>query len=222
MTKKVGVVLAGCGYLDGAEIHEAVITMLVLDRASVEVVAMAPDKPQAHVVNHLTGEEAKGETRNVLVEAARIARGKIRDVDPMIADSLDAVIMVGGFGAAKNISSYAFEGTNGTVDAKIAELAKRMHEQKKPIGAMCIAPMVVAKIFEKSDIHPAMTIGTDTNTARDIEALKSRHLSCSVTDFVVDRANKIVTTPAWMLGPRISDVEKGIEKLVGEVLALIN
>ena len=220
MPKKVGLLLAGCGYLDGAEIQEAVIALLVLDRAGVEIVAMAPDKPQASVIDHITGLEIKGECRNVKREAARIVRGNIHDVDPALADKLDALIIPGGHGVSKQICSYAFDGTNCTVDENVAELIRRMHALKKPIGAICMAPMVVAKALEKSGVHVSLTIGTDANTAKDVEAMNARHLGCAVTDYVVDRANKIVSTPAWMLGPHIRDVEKGIEKLVGEVLML--
>ena len=221
MAKKVGVLLAGCGYLDGAEIQEAVITLLVLDRADVEIVAMAPDKPQVHVVNHLTGNEVIGETRNVMLEAARIVRGKIIDVDPALADKLDALIIPGGYGVAKNICNYAFEGVNCTVEPKVEALIQRMHSQKKPIGAICIAPVVLAKALEKTGAHITLTVGTDAGAAQDIEKMQARHLNCAVSDYVVDRVHKIVSTPAWMLGPRISDIEKGIEKTVGEVLAMI-
>ncbi len=220
MAKKVGVVLAGCGHLDGAEIQEAILTLLVLDRAGVEVVAMAPDKPQAQVINHITGETMKGETRNVMIEAARIVRGNIHPVDPKIADQLDALILPGGFGAAKQIGTYAFDGVDCTVDEQVAELIRKVHQRKKPIGAICISPVVVAKVFEKSGLKVTMTLGIDPNSAKDLEAMNARHVCCSVTDYVVDRTNKIVSTPAWMLKTRISDVEKGIEKLVGEVLAL--
>ncbi len=220
MSKKVGVLLAGCGYLDGAEIQEAILTLLVLDRAGVEIVALAPDKPQAHIVNHITGEEMKGETRNVMVEAARIVRGAIHPVDPALADTLDALIMPGGFGVAKQIATYAFDGTDCTVDSKVSELITRMVANKKPIGAICISPVVVAKVLEKSGKNVLLTLGIDPASAKDIETMHGRHVSCSASDYVVDRANKIVSTPAWMLKTRISEIEKGIEKLVGEVLAM--
>lgn len=220
MSKKVGVLLAGCGFLDGAEIQEAILTLLTLDKHGAEIVAMAPDKPQAHVVNHLTGQEMKGETRNVLWESARITRGNIQPVNPALANQLDALILPGGFGVAKNICNYAFEGTNCTVDENVAKLIIKMVELKKPIGAICIAPVVLAKVLGQEKRKPQLTIGTDSSTAKDIQTLNAQHLNCAVTDYVVDRENKIVTTPAWMLGPRISDVAVGIEKLVLEVLSM--
>ncbi|MCX7835565.1 MAG: isoprenoid biosynthesis glyoxalase ElbB [bacterium] len=220
MAKKVGVILAGCGYLDGAEIQEAILTMLYLDREGAEIVAMAPDKPQAHVINHLTGKEMIGETRNILVESARIARGKISTVDPNIAATIDALILPGGFGVAKNICTYAFDGVNCSVDENVANLIQRMHQLKKPIGAICISPVVLAKVLGKENVSPILTIGTDPNTAKDIEKLKGKHLNCSVSDYVIDRENKLVSTPAWMLGPKISDIAKGIEKLVLEILSM--
>ena len=222
MAKKVGVLLAGCGYLDGAEIQEAILTLLVLDRAGAEIIAIAPDKPQAHVVDHITGKEMKGETRNTMVEASRIVRGQIHHVNPALADTLDALIMPGGFGVAKQIATYAFDGTDCTVDKNVADLLLRMVAKKKPIGAICISPVVVAKVLEKSGKNVTLTLGIDPSATKDIEAMHARHVSCSATDYVVDRTHKIVSTPAWMLKTRISEIEKGIEKLVGEVLAMAN
>lgn len=220
MAKRVGVILAGCGYLDGAEIQEAIFTLYFLDREGAEIVAMAPDKPQYHVINHYNGQEMKGETRNILWESARITRGNIKPVDPNVATQLDALILPGGYGVAKNICTYAFEGTACSVDEKVAELIRKMHQLKKPIGAICISPIVLAKVLGNENFTPTLTIGNDLNTAKDIEKLKGKHLNCTVTDYVVDKENKLVSTPAWMLGPRISEIAKGIERLVLEVLAM--
>ena len=160
MTKpKIAVILAGCGVYDGAEIHESVLTLLALDRAGAEIVCLAPDVPQRHVVNHLTGQPAQGETRNVLVEAARIARGAVSDVAKADPAAFDAVVIPGGFGAAKNLSSFAVDGEGCTVDPGVARLVSAVHAAGKPGGAMCIAPVILAKLRGKE--QPSLTIGTD-------------------------------------------------------------
>ena len=213
---KVGVVLSGCGVYDGAEIHESVITLLALDRAGAEIVMMAPNIPQMHVVNHLTGNEAKDETRNVLVESARIARGNVKDMKDVKGADLDALIFPGGFGAAKNLSNFATKGTAMDVNPEVDRLFKEMFG-KKPMGLICIAPAIGAKSGEGC----TLTIGTDKDTAAALEALGAKHVDKPVTDIVVDEKNKIVTTPAYMLGQRISEVATGIEKLVGQVLKMV-
>ena len=212
---KVGVVLSGCGVYDGAEIHEAVITLLALDRAGCKIVMMAPNIPQMHVVNHLTGEEAKGETRNVLVESARIARGNIKDMKDVKSADLDALVFPGGFGAAKNLSNFATKGTGMEVNPEVDRLFKEMFG-KKPIGLICIAPAIGAKSGE----GVTLTIGTDKDTAAALETIGAKHVDTPVNDIVVDEKNKVVSTPAYMLGPRISDVATGIEKLVDQVLKM--
>jgi enhancing lycopene biosynthesis protein 2 len=218
--KKVGVVLAGCGYLDGAEIHEAVLTLLALDKAKAEVCCIAPNIEQMHVVNHLTNQTTE-EKRNVLVEAARIARSNIVDIKSVNPEELDALIFPGGFGAAKNLSDYAVKSAECTVNPDVSALVLEMLKAKKPIGAICIAPAVLAKILGNSGIKATLTIGTDTATANDIEKMGCRHKKSAVTEIVIDRKNKIVSTPAYMLGTRIAYVAKGIEKLVKEVLAMV-
>ena len=215
---KVGVVLSGCGVYDGTEIHEAVITLLALDRAGAEIIMMAPNIPQMHVVNHLTGEAAEGETRNVLVESARIARGNVKDMKDVKGDDLDALIFPGGFGAAKNLSNFATKGTGMQVDPEVDRLFKEMFA-KKPIGLICISPAIAAK--SGGDKGVKLTIGTDKDTGAALETMGAQHIDKPVTDIVVDEENKIVTTPAYMLGPRISDVATGIEKLVDQVLKMI-
>jgi len=217
---KVGVVLSGCGVFDGAEIHESVLTLLALDRAGAEAVCLAPDIDQMHVMNHLIGEEVKGERRNVLVESARIARGRIRDLAGVKADELDALIFPGGFGAAKNLSTFAVEGADCTVHPDVERLAKAMHAAGKPLGFICIAPAMAAKIFEGAG-PLTLTIGNDADTAGAIEQMGQKHQRCAVSEIAVDKKNKIVSTPAYMLGERISEVAEGIEKLVASVLKLI-
>ncbi len=216
---KVGVILSGCGVFDGAEIHEAVLTMLELDKRGCEMVIMAPDKPQMHVINHLTGEEVKSETRNVLVESARIARGEIKNIEDVKADELDALVMPGGFGAAKNLSTFAVDGANAKVDPSVARLLKEVHSQGKPIAAVCIAPAVVAAAL--GEINPELTIGNDEATAKAIESMGGKHFVCPVDGFHVDEKNKIISTPAYMLGTRISEVHAGISNMIDALLKLI-
>jgi enhancing lycopene biosynthesis protein 2 len=214
---RVGVILSGCGHRDGAEIHESVLTLLALDRAGAEVHCFAPDVAQAQVVDHLTGRPLEG-TRNVLQEAARIARGQIADVAAADPQQLDALVLPGGYGAALNLCSFARDGEKGHVDPGVARLVRAMHAAKKPIGAICIAPAVLALALGRE--HPTLTIGDDPATAARIEACGARHQDCGVTDFVVDEARRIVTTPAYMLGPSIRHVAEGIERCVTAVLRL--
>jgi enhancing lycopene biosynthesis protein 2 len=218
MAKKVGVVLSGCGVFDGAEIHESVITLLALDRAGAEVVVCAPDVDQMHVVNHHTGKVAEGERRNVRVEAARIARGPVADVAEVDASTLDALILPGGFGAAKNLCTFAVDGADCTVDPGVAALVRAVHAQRKPIAAVCIAPALLARVL--GDEGPQLTIGTDQGTASALEAMGAAHVACPVDEMVVDRDRKLVTSPAYMLAGRISEAAAGIEKTVRALLDL--
>jgi len=218
MGKRVGVILSGCGVYDGSEIHEAVITMLALDRAGAEMVICAPDMPQMHVVNHLTGDVAGGETRNVLVESARIARGAIKDIAQVSADDMDALILPGGFGAAKNLCGFAVKGADCEVHPEVARLVRDVHTQGKPVAAVCIAPALVAKVL--GDESPELTIGTDAGTAGALESMGAKHVSCPVREFVVDRERKLITTPAYMLAQNMSEAAEGIEKTVRELLTM--
>ncbi len=214
--KKVGVVLSGSGVYDGSEIHEAVITLLAIAREGAEAVCFAPDKSQTDVINHLTG-EPMGESRNVLIEAARIARGTIQPIAQASINDLDVLIVPGGFGAAKNLSSFASLGSECTVDPGLKRLVLEMHQAGKPLGFMCIAPAMLPKIF---DFPLRLTIGTDIDTAEVIEEMGAEHVPCPVDDIVVDEDNKVVTTPAYMLAQNIAEVATGIEKLVSRVLVL--
>ncbi|HCL5268091.1 TPA: isoprenoid biosynthesis glyoxalase ElbB [Salmonella enterica] len=214
--KKIGVVLSGCGVYDGAEIHEAVLTLLAIARSGAQAVCFAPDKPQADVINHLTG-EAMAETRNVLIEAARITRGEIRPLAQAQAEELDALIVPGGFGAAKNLSNFASQGSDCRVDSDIVALAKAMHQAGNPLGFICIVPAMLPKIF---DFPLRLTIGTDIDTAEVIEEMGAEHVPCPVDDIVVDEDNKVITTPAYMLAQDIAQAASGIDKLVSRVLVL--
>jgi enhancing lycopene biosynthesis protein 2 len=215
--KRVGVVLAGCGFLDGAEIQEAVLTLLYLDQRDAEIICMAPNIDQMHVVDHNAGEPAESETRNVLVESARIARCEVRDVADVSADELDALVFPGGFGAAKNLCSFAVDGPDCSVNPNVEGLIRSVHGQGKPLGFICIAPALAAKVL--GELGPKLTIGNDPGTAAAIEALGATHVDCSVDECVVDERLRIASTPAYMLGPSVAHIAKGIDKCVGQVLA---
>lgn len=214
--KRVAVILSGCGVFDGAEIHESVLTLLALDRANARILCAAPDVPQHHVVNHLTQQPVPGETRNVLVESARIARGQIIPLRQLKVSDLDAVIVPGGFGAAKNLCTFALAGEHFDVHADVARILQETHQAGKPIGFVCIAPALAAKLFGAEQVE--FTIGTDPGTAQALAASGGQHVPCNVFNAVVDKRLKIVTTPAYMLASRITEAEAGINKLVQAVL----
>jgi len=217
MKKKIGVVLSGCGVYDGSEIHEAVLTLLAIDRNGAEAVCMAPDMELVEI-NHLTGQPTGG-SRNVLVESARIARGKIRNIAGVRVDELDAIVFPGGFGAAKNLCDFASKGAGASIQPDVARLLKEMAAANKPIGAICIAPALIAATLGK-EYAPEVTIGNDEGTAASINATGSRHLNCPVREFVIDSRNRIVSTPAYMLAGCISEAAEGIEKTVKAVIEM--
>lgn len=214
--KKVAVILSGCGVYDGAEIHESVITLLRLDQRGAKVQCFAPNIAQHHVINHLTGEEMP-ESRNVLVESARIARGDIKDISEANVEDFDALIVPGGFGAAKNLSDFAFKGTECTVQPEVLALAEAFAEAGKPIGLMCISPAIAAKIYGPGVV---CTIGKDADTAAAVSKMGGEHHECDVSEIVEDKARKLVSTPAYMLANSISEAASGINKMVDRVLEL--
>ncbi len=216
MVKKVAIILSGCGVFDGSEIHEAVITLLYLDKSGVHYQCYAPDVDQHHVINHITGEDT-GETRNVLVESARIARGNIKPVKALKPEDYDALILPGGFGAAKNLSDFALNGAGLRVQVDVLAVAKAFAEAGKPMGLICIAPALTGRIHTEG---ARCTIGNDPDTASAIEQTGAVHVNCPVDDIVVDEARKLVTTPAYMLAQSIGEAATGIEKLVNKVLEL--
>lgn len=216
---KVGVILSGCGVYDGSEIHEAVLTLLALDRHGATAVCMAPNVDQLHVVNHRTGKPAE-DTRNVLDEAARIARGKIQDVARVKASDVDALILPGGFGAAKNLSNFASAGSKARAEPHVARLLREVHKAKKPIAALCIAPAALAAALRDERAHVRMTIGSDEKTAVALEEMGAKHVVCPVDECRVDEEARIVTAPAYMYDARISEVAAGIERAVDELLRL--
>lgn len=220
MANRVAVLLSGCGVFDGSEIHEAVLTLLALDSAGAEVVCCAPDCDQVETVNHLTGSKTS-ERRNMLVEAARIARGSITNLSDIRAESFDALIMPGGYGAVKNLCNYSSAGVGASVHSEVARVVREFVAAKKPVGAICIAPMLVARVLsDVPGVKAQMTVGNDEVCSRDMAELGAEHVCCPVKEFVVDKENKIVSTPAYMLGKGPSEVYAGIEKLVKATLEL--
>ena len=214
---RIGVGLSGCGVNDGSEIHETVITMLELDKAGADMVLMAPNIDQLHVINHYTDQEMN-EYRNVLIESARIARGDIRDMAEVSSSDVDALIFPGGFGVAKNLCDYAMAGTDCSVNPDVLRLTQEVHNDKKPIGVICISPAMMAKILGD---ETELTIGFDEQTANDIDTMGAKHVLCPVEDIVVDMEKKIVSTPAYMEAKSIKEAAEGISKLVTDVLSMI-
>jgi enhancing lycopene biosynthesis protein 2 len=214
-TRKFAVVLAGCGVYDGAEIHEAVMTMYAIDRSGSTYEVFAPDAPQHHVVNHLTGKPTD-EKRNVLTEAARIARGNIRPLKEFNSDEFDILIFPGGFGVAKNLCSFAFDGANCSVNPDVEKAVLAMHKAGKPIGALCIAPVLLAKIL--GDV--TLTIGQDPGTAAAVTVMGATHKPTGHREVIIDKKNKIVTSPCYMLDASITDIAEGALNAVNALLAL--
>lgn len=217
--KRVAVILSGCGIYDGSEIHEATATLLALDRAGAEVTVAAPSGPQLHVVDHQAGGPVDGATRDIRSESARIARGPILEVSELSADDFDAVILPGGFGAAKNLCTFAVEGADCSVQADVEHFLKRMHAGGKVIGALCIAPVLVARVFG-ADFPVKVTIGNDPATADAVRGMGAEHIESTVDGLVVDETHRIVTTPAYMLAGRISEVFDGVSRLVEKVVSI--
>ena len=216
---KVGVLLSGSGVNDGSEIHESVLTMLFLDRLRAETIMMAPNIDQMHVINHYTGQEMD-EYRNVLVESARIARGNIKDMAEIRGEDLNALIIPGGLGASKNLSDFAMSGPECSVNPDVYRIVVEMILAKKPTGAICIAPAIMAKILAEQSLSGRLTVGNDKTTSEDIVAMGSKHQNCSSEEIAIDNENKIVTTPAYMNAESISEAAKGIEKLVDQVVSM--
>jgi len=217
---KVGVVLSGCGVYDGSEIHEAVSVLLALDQLGAEYQCMAPDMDQLHVINHVTGQPLEGERRNALVEAARIARGKIVALKTVRVSDYDAFVFPGGFGAAKNLCSFAVDGAECTVHAEVKRLIEVANDAGKPLCFCCISPVIAAKVLGHRG-EPLLTIGKDASTAAAIEQMHASHSEAGVTEAVVDHDNKVVSTPAYMYDASVSEVYAGIRQAVDEMLRLI-
>ncbi len=215
--KNILLILSGCGVYDGSEIYESTFTMLAIEENGASFTCCAPDVQQAHVINHLTGETEPG-SRSVLTESARLARGKIAPLEKVHAKDFDALIIPGGFGSAKNLCNFAFAGNQCTVNSDVERLICEFHQAKKPMGFLCIAPVIVAKVLGKKGV--CVTIGNDKTTATAIESFGAKHQDCTVESIVVDITHRVVTTPAYMLGENMLEVRKGIAKAVEKVLDL--
>lgn len=210
MTKKVGLLLSGCGYLDGAEIRESVLSLLALDRLGIEVIMLSLNEVQHQTVSHLKSEE-EGSSRNIMTEAARIARGKIQEINTLNANDLDGLVIPGGYGVAKNFSDFAFKGANGKMHPEVQKLIIDINNQNKPIAAICISPAVICLALGQK--HPELTIGNDPQTIEVITVLGGKHFTCKPTEVHVDEKLKIVSTPAYMYDDApISEIAEGIDK----------
>jgi enhancing lycopene biosynthesis protein 2 len=224
---KIGVILSGSGVYDGSEIHESVLTLLAIDKLGAQAVCFAPNIKQHHVVNHLDGSEMK-EERNVLVESARIARGDIKPLDAFDVNSIDALVLPGGFGAAKNLSKWAFAGHKGEINEETKRAIIETFKAKKPIGAMCMGPTVVAKALEGLNLGEKLTVGTvDSSSPYDItdisngmNSLGANAQMAEVYEVVVDFENKIISSPCYMMEASIAMINEGIEKCIKEVVNL--
>ena len=211
--KKFAVVLCGCGPMDGSEIHESVMTLLAIDRNECQYTVFAPDADQYHVVNHYT-KEVMNEKRNMLVEAARIARGDIHPLTELKSEDFDAVVFPGGYGAAKNLFNYAIKGTKAVVDPVVEKVIKDFHAHRKPIGALCISPVLLAKVLGNITI----TVGTDESTISNVEAFGAQHINTQQTEVIADKENMVFSTPCYMLPATIADIADCAENLIETIL----
>lgn len=215
--KKFALVLSGCGVFDGAEIHEATLSMLAIARQGGSYEIFAPNIDQHHVINHTNGQEMD-ESRNVLVESARIARGKIRDLKEFQPGEFDALLFPGGFGAAKNLCSWAFDGAEAEVLPEVETAIRGMVQAHKPIGALCISPVILAKVLGEVKL----TIGDDQATAEAIESLGATHIHTSHGEVVVDSIHKLASTPCYMLDATIEQIADGAENVVKAMMEMMN
>lgn len=214
--QKVAVVLSGCGVYDGSEIHEATLSLYALSKYGFHYSCFAPDTNQHHVINHLSG-EIMPEKRNVLIESARIARGKIKPLTKLETGEFDAVLFPGGTGAAKNLSNFAFKGEKLDVSEEVSEVLRSFHAASKPIVALCIAPVLVAKT-----LGATVTIGTDISTAEKIVSMGGKHQNCQYNQVLVDEVNKVISTPCYMLASSVYETGEGIEAAIGELKKLLS
>jgi enhancing lycopene biosynthesis protein 2 len=213
MNKKFAVILSGCGHQDGAEIHEATLSLWAIHKNGADYQCFAPDIRQHHVLNHITGLEMD-EERNVLIEAARIARGNIKPLTEYQADNFDGLVIPGGFGAAKNLCTYAFDGPECTVNEEVTRAVTATHKAGKPIGALCIAPVILAKVLG----HVKLTIGQDETTADNLAAMGAEHVTTWQGEIAVDEKNRIVSTPCYMLDSRVDQIGEGADNVIRAML----
>lgn len=226
---KIGVLLSGCGVYDGSEIHEAVFTLLAIEENGAEAVCFAPDKDQAHVINHIDGSVESGEKRNTLKESARITRGKIQSINKTSIDHFDALVIPGGFGAAKNLNKWAFEGPDGDIDHAVKSIILDMVTAKKPIAALCMGPTVIAKALQGSGIGTKLTVGTDKESSPydikeisdGMESVGVMSVMKTINEICVDEENKIVTAPCYMMEASIIEVRKNTKEAIDKLISMI-
>lgn len=225
----VAVLLAGCGVYDGSEIHETVLTLLALVEAGASYQCIAPDKVQYHTINHLNG-EIEPTNRNVLQEAARIARGDIQAIGKVNLNEFDALLIPGGFGAAKNLNQWAIAGPEGKIDPEVKALILHFVEAQKPVGAMCMGPTVVAQALAGTSFQAKLTVGsTEAASPYDIAGISAGMAGLGVevemklkTEITIDAKLKIVSSPCYMMEADILDVRTNTKQLVSAVLEMIN
>lgn len=226
--RKVAVVLSGCGVYDGSEIHETVLTLLAIKQNGGEYQCMAPNIKQHHVLNHMSGEELN-EDRNVLIESSRIARGDIKNINECSMDDYDALVIPGGFGAAKNLSKWAFNGPDGEINADVRRIVNEAVTQKKPVAALCMGPTLVAKSLEGSGLNSKLTVGTtEESSPYEIDAISAGMESVganpsmkSIREVEIDQNNKIVSAPCYMMDGDIVDVHNNIQLAIKEMFVLL-
>ena len=216
MKKKVAVILSGCGVSDGSEINEAVLTLLAIEKQGAEYFCFAPNIESRKAIDHISNEEM-AESRNVLIESARIARGQIKDLKEAKAENFDALIFPGGFGAAMNLCNFIVKKADCDILPQVVQLVKAMAQLNKPVGFMCIAPVMIPKLYPNG---VKLTIGRDQDIAQQIIKMGGEHIDCAVNDIVIDKTHKVISTPAYMLASTLHDAQQGINKLVEAVLAL--
>lgn len=222
MSKKILVLLAGCGAKDGAEIQESVLALLAIDKAGAEFHCTSLNKPQKHVLNYIDDTEIAQE-RNMMLESARISRGRILDLAETSMKDFDALVIPGGFGVAKNLCSFAFEGTKASVEPEVKRIIQEAYNMKKPIGAICIAPALVALSLVEINPDITMTLGTKEEANKNLTEIGVKFKDCPTTSFTIDEENKIVCSPAYMHGgSSISELEEGISKCVTKVIELVH
>ncbi len=211
--KNIAVLLAGSGVFDGSELHEAVLSLYFIKKNGCNYTCFSVNKEQHHVVNHLTGEPSD-ERRNVLVESARIARGDVKNLSEYNPNNYDGLMIPGGFGVAKNLFTFAMDGEEATIDTNVQEAILKTHAAQKPIGAVCISPVLLAKAFQDSGVEISVTVGTNSGEAAAITAFGAVHHSVKASELYLDKENNIATAPAYICAKDIAEAALGIEKVV--------
>ncbi len=225
---KIGVLLSGAGVYDGAEIHEAVLTLLEIESLGYEAICIGIDAPQHHVINHLNGQE-QTHGRNMLEEAARIARGQIREIRTVVPADLDALVIPGGFGSAKNFSSWAFEGPNAQIRPDVKLLLVNMYNVGKPIVALCVSPVLLALAFEDMAIGQQLTIGSSSvpspynisDFQEGLQAKGAQTPNCSIQEICIDASNRIITAPCYMLEASLPALQQNIRQAMTALKQLL-